>query len=75
MMRPVISIINEKSSGYTGNDSEGFSEAYEYFKAYYKRVQKEDIEAFAKEYRFSKEEEGDVLKFYTEYRRSSSITI
>jgi hypothetical protein len=53
--------------GYTGqDDSAGFYEAYNYYRSMYKKIEKEDIENFAKKYRFSEEEENDVLKYYVE---------
>lgn len=51
-------------TGEVDDTSEGFQSAYEYWRARYKRVTKEDIEAFAKTYKNSDEEVEDLVAAY-----------
>ena len=54
-------------TGYTGaDDSAGFAEAYNFYRAMFRKIEKKDIEDFEKKYKYSKEEEEDVLKYYVE---------
>ena len=41
-----------------------FSNAYEYFRAIYKRINIEDIEMFEEKYRNSEDEITDLIQFY-----------
>lgn len=47
-------------------DLTGFTEAYNYYRSMYPKIEKQDIEDFAKKYRFSDEETKDVMDFYVE---------
>lgn len=51
----------------TGN-MDSFKSAYDYFRSIYKKIEVEDIDAFSQKYRYSAEEEEDLMAFYEDRR-------
>jgi len=41
-----------------------FKNAYEFYRNLYPKISKEDIDKYEIKYRFSKEEENDLIEFY-----------
>lgn len=48
------------------DDMAQFTEAYNYYRSMYPKIEKEDVENFSKKYRFSEEETKDVVDYYLE---------
>ena len=47
-------------------DLSGFTEAYNYYRSMYPKIEEKDIEEFSNKYRFSEEETQDVINYYNE---------
>jgi DnaJ family protein C protein 9 len=45
-----------------------FESAYKYYREIFVKITFEDIDNYSKKYRYSQEEESDVLKYYLEYK-------
>jgi len=57
------------------DDLAQFTEAYNYYRSMYPKIEKEDIENFSKKYRFSDEETQDVVDYYLENKGDMTLML
>jgi DnaJ family protein C protein 9 len=67
--------IYDETGSIEDGDLASFGEAYRYYRSMYKKIEKEDIEDFAKKYRYSDEETQDVMNFYTQSKGDVTLML